>query len=87
MGVPLLLVGIVGVAIWGSALDIKSRSWPSVKGRVVFSQVVSERVRNRRGPDTVHRRPVVEYDYVVGGVSYRSRSIHASFGAKSPAAR
>lgn len=70
MQFAMLLGGIVGIGfvlygLYGLFIINQSRSWPSVEGRIVSSQII-------RGPKKFES--AIEYEYVVDGkVYYNSR--------------
>ena len=55
----------------------QARNWPSVKGRIVKSEVETY-VKREDGRDRTQYSPLVEYVYQVNGREYRSRQIRFS---------
>jgi hypothetical protein len=55
----------------------QARSWPSVKGKVVKSEVDTY-IKREDGRDRTQYSPLVEYAYAVNGREYRSRQIRFS---------
>lgn len=87
MFLPIIfMVAIVGVGVFlvykaaiGRIKSKKAQSWPTVKGRVVTSEVVEDRFRNATGKASIAFVPAIAYEYNVNGTHYSSKSV--IFGA------
>ncbi len=73
--VVLLLAAIfVGAIVYQSKKNKAAAQWPAVQGRIVQSEVF--RSHNDDGPTD---EPLITYEYVAGGKTYRSRRVKFSF--------
>jgi hypothetical protein len=53
-----------------------AREWPSVTGKVISSRIVEGRYRSSETRQMIHTyRPVVEFEYEVGGKTFKSQRI------------
>ena len=72
-----LLFGLVMLlaffATWRNAR--KANSWPIAKGKIITSTTESFREKNDRGPTHTLYAPLVQYRYVVNGISYHGKQI------------
>lgn len=78
MQVPILfMLGFILIGALFLLNAIKSRllirrasNWPSVKGKVLSSEVEEDRFRNPTGKATIAFVPAIEYSYKVNGTAY-----------------
>jgi hypothetical protein len=70
----LLLIGGVAWLVYDHQQVAEARDWPSVQGRIDYSQVESRREYSRRRYRTQYT-PIVRYSYAVGGTTYSNDDI------------
>lgn len=61
--------------IAGRLKSRQAQSWPTVKGRVLTSEVEEDRYRNPTGKSTIAFIPNVSYEYKVDGQSHTGKNI------------
>ncbi|MEM7115806.1 MAG: DUF3592 domain-containing protein [Chloroflexota bacterium] len=67
LGIMLSLARIV-------LLGLKSKSWPNTYGKITQSQIIKAK-RSETGSFLTHYRTVIQYEYIVGDVSYKSQTL------------
>lgn len=84
----IFMIGIcaVGVlfmykAVNGRLKSKKARTWPTVIGRVLSSEVQEDRFRNATGKASIAFVPDISYEYNVNGTPYTSKDV--IFGEKT----
>jgi hypothetical protein len=77
-----IFFGLAGLAVAAITLSnireaARSRGWPVTQGRISRSELEKVRLSPgaRRGATVTAYRPLVEYEYRVDGLDYRSRSV------------
>ena len=77
-----IMLGLIAIgvffmrsAVMGRIKSKQAQSWPTVKGRVLTSEVVEDRYRDPTGNATIAFVPDVVYEYNVEGQVYTSRNI------------
>ena len=82
IGLALAIVGTLftGVLLHSWRLAEETRSWNATPAKILSSQVIPE-IATPHSPTKF--RPVVRYEYQVGGAVYHSSRIHRSDGPKS----
>ena len=82
----IFMIGFVALGGFFLSKAINSRlqtkrasNWPSVKGKVVSSEVLEDRFRNPTGKATIAFIPAVEFEYNVNGVKYKGSKV--TFGS------
>ena len=67
-------LSIMLLLVRGLILGIKSKSWPNVFGRITQSQV-SKVKRSQTGSILDHYRVVIQYEYVIDDMAYKSQTL------------
>jgi hypothetical protein len=84
LGLMLLIVGMLGFVIWRIRSLRRSvaaaRTWPSVRGRVVHTEIRQSRIYLPKGGRAVLYHAVLVYEYAVGGRLFR----HENFNVDGP---
>jgi len=76
----MIVICAVGVlfmykAVSGRLKSNKAKSWPTVPGRVLTSEVIEDRFRNATGKASIAYVPDVTFEYNVNGTSYTSKNV------------
>lgn len=68
----LIVLGVVFMyrAVSGRVKAKKALEWPTVKGKVLSSEVEEDRLRNATGKAIIAFVPEISYEYVVNGKTY-----------------
>lgn len=80
----MIIFAIVVLAVTFGAILLYQRTkkkqtalWPSTRGRILAAQVY------RPSSDPTENQPIIDYEYAVGGNTYRSRRVKYGFTPKA----
>jgi hypothetical protein len=75
--IGLIAIGVLMMhkALAGRMKSKQAQSWPTVKGRVIASEVVEDRYRDPMGQATIAFIPSVVYEYNVEGQPYTGKNV------------
>ena len=76
LGLIVLIMGLLMTLVYGSMYqaDLKSRTWPSVPGRILSDRVEKRRSHSRNGDSTFYM-PKIQYSYQVAGADHTGEKI------------
>ncbi len=70
----IIWLGIMLILVRSLVLGIRSKSWPNAYGRIIQSQI-SKVKRSQTGSLIDHYQVVIQYEYVIDDISYKSQTL------------